>query len=453
MRRIIIALFNVMLVFTSCLQQMEEVESSQIAGMWALTDDCDVASEFIVFDKGYMYVYKSEKGYYVKDGTIWGAVTPAPQHRAKYKYSLIDGVLCYNDYYKDVQVALVRKGMEMMLGHQRCVLIENVNERYYSKILLSETSQTQFPDEGQSKVKWEYQIEYPIGDYELSVKSVPDWCSDFTIEDGEMSFSVKPGANTRVGNIVLSYPTAADAVIDVKRGLVEILVNNKDFYLRAGYGTCVVNYSILNGRAGVSPVVDTRDGWITTKTYGNGVLIDVDKNDTYYARYGEVVLSYDEVTVTVNVTQACSSEWSAGFWVGDWIMRGANGAAVSFRLSETASRNYICMTGYAGLSDEYRIAVRRYDETVWAMYNQIIGQVDLGNGKVGNLWMYGGNSTGFSVPEEGADICIWDTESRVYKNKSKVEFIALATECDGEWQCVDDVVCPTFPAVLCWDGD
>ena len=60
MRRIIIALFNVMLVFTSCLQQMEEVESSQIAGIWAVADDCDVVSEFIVFDKGYMYVYKSE---------------------------------------------------------------------------------------------------------------------------------------------------------------------------------------------------------------------------------------------------------------------------------------------------------------------------------------------------------------------------------------------------------
>lgn len=453
MRRIIIALFNVMLVFTSCLQQMEEVESSQIAGIWAVADDCDVVSEFIVFDKGYMYVYKSEKGYYVKDGTIWGAVTPAPQYRSKYKYSLIDGVLCYNDYYKDVQVSLVRKGMEMMLGQQRCVLIENVNEKYYSKIVFDEANKTQFSDEGQSEVTWKYQIENPMYDYGLSVKSVPDWCSDFTIEDGEISFSVKSGANTRVGNIVLSYPTAADAVIGVKRGFVDILVNNTDLYLKADYGACVVNYSIMNGRAGVSPVVDTRDGWITPKTYGNGVLIEVNKNDTYYARYGEVVLSYDEVSVTVNVTQACDSDWSTGFWVGDWIMRGANGAVVSFRLSETTSSNYIRMTRYAGLSDEYRIALRREGDKTWVISNQIIGQIELGNGKVGNLWLYGGNSTGFSVPEEGVDICILDAECRVYKCDYRMQFIALATECDGEWQCMDDVVCPTFPAVLCWDGD
>ena len=459
MKRIIVfVLLSLSLTLSSCVQQMQEHVSIHLGGIWASVDDYDMASTFFVFDKGYLYEYKAYHPYYVYDNTIWGyddgEPTPIP---GKYKYSVVDGVLYYNDFFKDIQVELVRDGNTMTFGEHKCVLAENITERYFSEIVLAETNETHFTGAEGCVVEWEYHIENPRYDYKLEVKEVPEWCTDVKVRDGVISFGVNPGSVTRVGNLILTYPTAGDAVVEMKRGLVEILLDDKEVCFRCNKKSAVVNYTLLNGRAGVSAKATASGSWIRPTAHNDRVVIAVDQNTGNESRSGAVVLSYDEVTVTVNVTQACEREWSSGFWVGDWLMKGKNGEKIGFRLTDADSRDYLCMTRYAGLSDEYRIAVHKVDEDNkslrWVVSNQIIGKVDLRNGKVGNLWVYGGNSKEFSVPEEGVDICFWDDKQSVYKGAPGVEFMALATECDGEWQCWDYVVYPTFPATLYWDGD
>ena len=455
MKRIIVfVLLSLSLSLSSCVQHMEEGLSTQIAGIWAFVDEQDMASRFFVFDKGNIYDYRASRPYYVGDNTFWGfGGVVSPSYR-KYKYSVVDGVLYYNDNFKDVQHEVVREGKEMMLGSQRCVLVEKINEGYFSEIVLSETNNTRFPGSEECSVEWEYHIENPIYDYEMELKEVPEWCTDVTVGDGVISFKVQPGVETRVGNFILSYPTAELAVVEMTRGLVELFVDDQKLCFRKNGGTAIVNFTIQNARAGVSPKV-TGGGWVRATVSSSTVLLEVDENKTFEARSCTVVLSYDELSVPLYITQAAEGTWSKGFWVGDWRLRGANGAEMKFTLSDTNAETCLHMTGYAGLAEEYVITVHR-KEGQWAISNQIIGKVDLGNGKVGNLWVYGGTSKGFSVPKEGVDICFWEVENNrfyMYKGSSGVEFIALAIECDGEWQCKDDVIYPDFPASLFWDGD
>ena len=100
MKRIIVfVLLSLSLTLSSCVQQMQEHVSIHLGGIWASVDDYDMASTFFVFDKGYLYEYKAYHPYYVYDNTIWGyddgEPTPIP---GKYKYSVVDGVLYYNDF-------------------------------------------------------------------------------------------------------------------------------------------------------------------------------------------------------------------------------------------------------------------------------------------------------------------------------------------------------------------
>ena len=52
MKKIYIALLSAALILSSCVEQMEEVESTQFAGIWAVVDEYDMASKYYVFDKG-----------------------------------------------------------------------------------------------------------------------------------------------------------------------------------------------------------------------------------------------------------------------------------------------------------------------------------------------------------------------------------------------------------------
>ena len=60
MKKIYIALLSATLILSSCVEQMEEVESTQFAGIWAVVDEYDMASKYYVFDKGYFTESRKE---------------------------------------------------------------------------------------------------------------------------------------------------------------------------------------------------------------------------------------------------------------------------------------------------------------------------------------------------------------------------------------------------------
>ena len=73
MKRIILISLFLSLTLSSCIQHMEEVETTMIAGSWAKVDGNNMAYAFLTFDSGYMYEYNPGDEFYLLDNTVWGA--------------------------------------------------------------------------------------------------------------------------------------------------------------------------------------------------------------------------------------------------------------------------------------------------------------------------------------------------------------------------------------------
>lgn len=456
MKKIYIALFSAALILSSCVEQMEEVESTQFAGIWAVVDEYDMASKYYVFDKGYFTEYKSDKAYYIHEDIIWGVLSSPDNYGTRYKYSVEDGILHYSNYFNDVQVPLMRQGNELMMGDKKCCLIKEVSKSYYSEIILSESNKTQFLDDDKS-IEWDFQIVNPLYEYELEVVQTPQWCSDVSVEDGKICFKVESGVETRTGNFVLYYPTAGERVVEVKRGDVDILVEDTfaSFQHTSGYGR--FDFVVKNARKGVSPVAYTSAGWIKSlRVNNNSILFNVEWNGERDPRSAEITLSYDDIIVEFEVIQSSYNDY--GFWIGEWTVKGMNGLEQKIRITERVNRSSYYMTGYGGLSDEFAaVLVWNWGNYQWELKNQIIGYRDLGDGNVGEVWMYGGGGSGFKAPEKDISICFCmrgtSTAHRLISPTASVDFISLAQVCNGEWSELSSSDYPTFPITITWAGD
>ncbi len=456
MKKIFLILLGAALVLTSCVEQMEEIESSQIAGIWAVVDEYDMASSFYVIDKGYLVEYKSRKAYYVHDCVLYGASKAPDNCLYRSKYSVTDGILHYNDYYKDVQVYLVREGNELTIGDKRCILVKDIKKSYYSQIVFPESNKTQFLDDDKN-IEWDFHISNPLYGYELEVVQVPQWCSEVSVEEGKIHFTVEPGTETRTGKFVLSYPTADEVIIDVKRGDVDILVEDTYASFQYLYDYGRFDFTVVNPRKGVSPVAYASSEWIQSLSVkDNAIFFTVTKNDTNKARSAEIVLSYDEVVVEFEVTQASESNY--GFWIGEWTLKDSHGLEQKVRISENVSESSYRMTGYGDLSDEFTaVLLWNVDNHQWVLKNQIIGSTDLEDGSVSEVWMYGGSKSGFKVPEKNARICYCEKSTgkahKLHTYDGTVDFISLAKVSNGEWTDQSSTDFPKFPLTITWNGD
>lgn len=456
MKNIYLVLLSAALILSSCVEQMEEVESTQYAGIWAVVDEYDMASTFYVFDKGYFTEYESDNEYYVHDDIIWGVLRSQDNYGLRYKYSAVDCTLHYNDYFKDVQMSLIRNGNELTMGEKKCRLVKDVSKVHYSEIVFSESNKTQFLD-GDKNIEWDFQIVNPLYDYELEVVQMPQWCSDVSVEDGKIRFTVESGEETKIGTFVLHYPTAGELVIDVKRGDVVIVVQDTfaSFQHAPGYGR--FDFVINNARKGATPVAFTSAGWIKSLRWDyNSITFSVEMNSSRAARSAEIILSYDDVVVEFEVTQASYNDY--GFWIGEWALKGMNGLEQKVRITEKVTGSSYYMTGYGGLSDEFAAVLNwNWDSYQWELKNQVIGYKDLGDGNLAEVWMYGGSSSGFKAPKEDVTICFsmrgTGTAHRLVSSTASVDFISLAQECNGQWSEISSSDYPTFPLTITWAGD
>ena len=457
MKQIFYALLGSALMLISCVEKMEEVESTQIGGIWAVVDEYNMSTSYYVFDKGYFTMYKSQYPYYVHDNYLWGiSKEPNSYGKNKYKYSVEDGVLHYYDYFQNVHTDIMRKGNELTIGDMRCLLVKGVHKEYYSQIVLPETNKTKF-NEDDEQIEWTYLINNPLYDYELEVKSFPQWCERLDVEDGKISFTVKAGTQTKVGQLVLSYPTAGDLAVEVKRGNVELLSDDTYACFRSSSAYGVLYFTVLNARDGVNPEVTTIAPWIKNlRVNGNSILFNVEQNNTGEPRASKITLSYDEVTLDFEVVQRSSSSY--GFWLGEWKLTGANGVEQYVKITEMTRDYSYCMTGYGGLSDEF-VAVLNWDRENWRweLKNQVVGNVNEGDGNDIEVWMCAGNSAGFITPEADTPICkcIQSTtlEYKLTSSGSAVDFITLATCRKGEWTQYPTSDFPTFPIKVTWAGN
>jgi hypothetical protein len=321
---------------------------------------------------------------------------------------------------------------------------------------LSESNKTTFLDDD-TKIEWDYQIANPLYEYELEVVQVPQWCGDVSVEDGKIYFTVEQGIETRTGKFVLSYPTAGEVAIDVKRGDMDILAEDTYASFQYMYDNGSFSYTVQNPRKGASPVVYSSAGWIRALTAKNGVVsFTVEKNDTRKSREGKITLSYDEVAVEFEVTQASQSDY--GYWIGEWLFKDQYGRQQKVRIRENIYDSSYRMTGYGGLSNDFAAVLQwNADNDQWELKNQVIGYEDLEDGNASEVWMYGGSKSGFKIPENNGPICRCvkssGTAHKLYTYDGTVDFISLASNCNGEWTDPSSSDYPEFPITITWAGN
>lgn len=218
MKKIIMTFLIACPLIASCVRSMDESQVPEIAGgAWAVVNEDDMSSKFLVFKYGYLYEYESANEYFIHDSILWGTGGSVNKSGDRHKYSLMNGIIHYHSSYKDVRTSLTVDGNVMMLGNERCLRITDVNESPYSKIIFPESNKTEFLCGGED-VEWNFEIENPVDGFELGVAEAPKWCGGaegVKIENGKIRFSVLPVVETHYGRFVFTYPSASDIEIQV----------------------------------------------------------------------------------------------------------------------------------------------------------------------------------------------------------------------------------------------
>lgn len=297
-------------ILTSCIQSLTETEPLNLAGAWAVVDDNDMASEFLFFERGILYEYQSVGDYYVRNDVLWGVQSlheSTPQQQ--YKYSLLDGVLHYYNYDEDVRIPLDVEDNVMTIGDSRCLRVNEVNESYYSRIILSEDNKLNFSC-ADTDVEWSYQIENPVDGFSLKVASAPWWCGGprgVRIEDGKMYFSVQPSVGNLKDKFVFTYELSerVEVYVMVKDPEIRLDKTSATFDYNATTGS--FKYDLMNDAEGILPVIECDSDWITDIREKHGrITYSVTENNSESVRTGKIILTYYSVSVEYTVTQTCA---------------------------------------------------------------------------------------------------------------------------------------------------
>lgn len=468
MKKLFFALLLFPLVL-SCVQQMEEVESTKIAGIWAVVDEDDMTSRYFVFKTGEMSEYKSEKSFYVHDGFIWGAAPSSFDIVNIYKYSLQDGVLHYTYHDKDISSDLEMEGGVLMIGDYRCLPAGEVRSSYYSEIVLSETNRTVFLSG--DHVEWSYEIENPANDHGLVVKEAPEWCggvSGVTVSDGRISFSVRTAYEDLKGKFVFSYISAQDVEVEVEHKATRLILDEASCVMKSSAASGSFGFTIVNDPEGMQLDVVTDVDWITVTDHdGNTITYSVTENNSGSPRSGKITLSYMGIRADYEVSQIFSRAYET--WLGDWTFTGANGIVRNVTFLPGVPDATFLMIGYEGLPDEVAITVN-WDEAgkKWEILNQKIAESFVSDGRrKGELWLLGADfSQLFSIYEPGILICTCEVSedgtfvATSYRGEIQYKYywwyyqvihmrLALK-EADGGWIHITDIngKYPKFPFTI-----
>lgn len=303
------------LALSSCVQQMEEVETTMISGAWAKVGENNMASTFLMFDRGYLYEYKSGDEYYFHNNIVWGTPFTSVMIGNRYKYSLVDGILHYHNYYKDVYIDVIREGDTIVFGGDKYLMLNDIRQSQYSRIILSEANKTDLNHTGED-IEWHYEIENPVQGYELQVVEAPEWCGGVdgvTVSDDTISFHADSTILSTEGIFKFYYRTAHDVEVEVKQvAPVQILLEHTSINFDHYGGVSGIEYTILNASDLIKPSVTTDVKWIRVYSFDeDSFMFVVDKNPTSDDRTGIITMTYGSVSSSCTVYQEGNmwAEW------------------------------------------------------------------------------------------------------------------------------------------------
>ena len=295
-------LFSLVLLASSCVEQMEEPESAKIAGMWAIVDDNDFTTKYLEFEHGNVKEHVSEQvAYYVADKSVWACPEGGFKQLSPYRYSLVDGTLHYGSNRHKMRV----EGDTMSLGDMKCRLVESICHEYYSTINVFNPTQS-FAFNG-GGVEWAYSITNPVEGFTLKA-TTPEWVSDLRVTADKISFTIPQTTTTRTGTITLSYPSAEDIELSITQRAAEINLDKTSVTLDYAASSSSFTYSIPDPQDGYTLNVEASHDWIIDiKDNASSISFSVKENNSGSTRAGKIILTYGGISREYVVTQTYSA--------------------------------------------------------------------------------------------------------------------------------------------------
>ena len=295
-------LFSLVLLASSCVEQMEEPESAKIAGMWAIVDDNDFTTKYLEFEHGNVKEHVSEQvAYYVADKSVWACPEGGFKQLSPYRYSLVDGTLHYGSNRHKMRV----EGDTMSLGDMKCRLVESICHEYYSTINVFNPTQS-FAFNG-GGVEWAYSITNPVEGFTLKA-TTPEWVSDLRVTADKISFTIPHTTTTRTGTITLSYPSAEDIELSITQRAAEINLDKTSVTLDYAASSSSFTYSIPDPQDGYTLNVEASHDWIIDiKDNASSISFSVKENNSGSTRAGKIILTYGGISKEFVVTQTYSA--------------------------------------------------------------------------------------------------------------------------------------------------
>ena len=295
-------LFSLVLLASSCVEQMEEPESAKIAGMWAIVDDNDFTTKYLEFEHGNVKEHVSEQvAYYVADKSVWACPEGGFKQLSPYRYFLVDGTLHYGSNRHKMRV----EGETMSLGDMKCRLVESICHEYYSTINVFNPTQS-FAFNG-GGVEWAYSITNPVEGFTLKA-TTPEWVSDLRVTADKISFTIPHTTTTRTGTITLSYPSAEDIELSITQRAAEINLDKTSVTLDYAASSSSFTYSIPDPQDGYTLNVEASHDWIIDiKDNASSISFSVKENNSGSTRAGKIILTYGGISREYVVTQTYSA--------------------------------------------------------------------------------------------------------------------------------------------------
>ena len=286
MKRIVTALYVLILVLSSCAREVVE-PAQQITGRYALDDGTGLTDQYLEFDKGILYLYKSGIAFPIMENQIWNCKELDYDLYSSEEYSIQEGSL-FSDYYSG---AIKKEGDIITIGASRYARLDGFREEPYS-VITPEKSQYEIPlQEGEHS--FPVTIENPIPAGELTASSSDNWITGLTVKEGMVLYHVSATRSSREGRITLKYTHATDAHVVVKQSPSTFIRLEQTFKtISYAAATVEIPYTIENPVEGSELQVSSTSDWCQNiEIQSDRVVIHIPDNNSGSSRRAYLTFS------------------------------------------------------------------------------------------------------------------------------------------------------------------
>lgn len=215
MRNLLLYILSVLVIFTSCIKEVEDISLYQVDGMWVSVNEDATMNVLVEFKDGAYREYSSdsEVKFYHSD-RLWNTRIEDLDKKV-YQYSISDGKLLLNGA-DDQSISISRD--TLYLGNTKYQFVEELVPDYGSHLDLpfldGDAGSVNIPSYSQVII-WNYEVsDIPKNTY-LGVSADADWIHSIEVDPERIKFSVDENITSEVRTAVLALLHPACGVKEI----------------------------------------------------------------------------------------------------------------------------------------------------------------------------------------------------------------------------------------------